>query len=205
MHKFHLHTKPGKYHDWKYIADLPKSGRIVCFPIYKGTFERWDGRNNKEKFKESPLKARDDYIAVSKEVSRAVDYLVTRPDVDANRLVYFGHSLGAIRGPATLATEPRFTAAVLQAGGYIHSRREFPEIDPYQFTPHVKTPVLMINGTTDNIMEYESTQIPFFEDLGSKIKKRVPLNSGHNPPAEDTHREMTTWLDQVFKGKPAAP
>lgn len=197
--------KPDKYHDWKYIADLPKSGRIVCFPIYKGTFERWDGRKISEQFEESPLKARDDYIAVSKEVSRAVDYLLTRSDVDANRLVYFGHSLGSIRGPATLATEPRFTAAVLQAGGYSLSLRGFPEIDPYQFTPHVKTPVLMINGTTDNIMEYESTQIPFFEDLGSKIKKRVPLNSGHNPPAEDTHREMTTWLDQVFKGKTAAP
>lgn len=196
--------KPGVYSDWKYIAELPKSGRIVCHPIYKGTFQRWGGRNLDEQFEESPLKARDDFVAVTKEVSRAVDYLLTRPDVDANRLVYFGQSLGSARGPATLATEPRFNAAVLLAGGYHHAFHEYPEIDPYQFTPHVKTPVLMINGAGDNIMEYESSQIPFYEDLGSKTKKHVRLSAGHNPPADDVHREMTTWLDQVYKDKTAA-
>ena len=190
--------RPGSFSDWRYVADLPASGRIVCFPIYEGTFYRWRGRKVGEQFAESPLAARDDFVAVSKEVSRAVDYLLTRPDVDRNRLVYYGQSLGAMRGPATLVTEPRFTAAVLLAGGYIRHFEQVPEIDSYQFTPHVTTPLLMINGINDGGQPYESSQLPFFEDLASEVKHHVLLPAGHNPPAEDVFREMDQWLKQLF-------
>jgi predicted esterase len=186
------------YHDMKYVVDLPKSGRIVCHPIYMGTFQRYAGRPFYEHHRASPVQARDDFIAVSKDVSRAVDYLLTRADVNADRLIYFGHSLGAFRGPATLVTDGRFTAAVLLSGGYTDQTSSFPEIDNYQFTPHLKTPVLMINGATDTIGAYETSQLPCYEDIGSEIKKHVVLPAGHNPPAQDVFSEMTKWLDQLF-------
>jgi predicted esterase len=189
---------PTVYHDMAYVADLPKSGRIVCHPIYAGTFQRFSGLAFYDHFQEFPLRARDEFIAVSKDVSRAVDYLLSRDDVDPNRLVYFGHSLGAFRGPATLVADTRFSAAVLLSGGYVDNVRLYPEMDNYQFTPHVKTPVLMINGANDNVGAYKSSQRPCYEDLGSEIKHHTLLNTGHNPPASDVYESMNTWLDQLF-------
>jgi serine/threonine protein kinase/predicted esterase len=186
------------YHDMGYVADLPKSGRIVCHPIYAGTYHRFSGIGFYEQFRQYPLKARDEFVAVGKDISRSVDYLLTRSDVDPSRLVYFGHSLGAFRGPAALVADTRFTAAVLLSGGYIDKLYNFPEIDNYQFTPHVTTPVLMINGVDDNVGAYESSQRPCFEDLGSEIKHHERLLAGHNPPADAVFRVMDGWLKRLF-------
>ena len=70
----------------------------------------------------------------------------------------------------------------------------------YQFTPHVKTPVLMINGRKDNVGAYESSQLPCYEDLGSEIKHHAVLDAGHNPPATEVYEAMNTWLEQLFAG-----
>ena len=53
-----------------------------------------------------------------KDLRRSVDYLETRPDIDRERLAYFGVSLGAIRGAIALAVEKRFKTAVLWSGGF---------------------------------------------------------------------------------------
>ncbi len=51
------------------------------------------------------------------ETRRAVDYLETRPEIDAERLTFFGISLGAIMGTSALAMEPRFANGILMWGG----------------------------------------------------------------------------------------
>ena len=119
---------------WKRLAD---SGRIVCFPVYQGTYERWYGSTLSQQFKNTPIRARDDYIAVTKDGSRVVDYLLTRNDVDPKRLVYFGLSNGALRGPMALATDTRYTAAaVLLSGGYIpHGTKAVPKFRPFTLPP----------------------------------------------------------------------
>ncbi len=48
---------------------------------------------------------------------RAVDYLITRPDIDASRLGYCGISLGGILGGVFVGDEPRIKTAVLWAAG----------------------------------------------------------------------------------------
>lgn len=48
---------------------------------------------------------------------RAVDYLTTRPDIDASRLGYCGISLGGILGGVFVGDEPRIKTAVLWAAG----------------------------------------------------------------------------------------
>ena len=50
------------------------------------------------------------------EMRRAVDLLLTRTDVDPNRIGYVGHSFGAQWGAILSAIEPRIKAAVLMAG-----------------------------------------------------------------------------------------
>lgn len=59
---------------------------------------------------------REVYRQVVIEMRRAVDVLAARPEVDAGRIGYVGHSFGAAFGGVLVAAEPRVRAAVLIAG-----------------------------------------------------------------------------------------
>jgi dienelactone hydrolase len=50
------------------------------------------------------------------EMRRAIDLLLTRADVDQNRIGYVGHSFGAQWGAILAAVDPRIKATVLMAG-----------------------------------------------------------------------------------------
>lgn len=183
------------------LKRLADSGRIVCFPVYQGTYERWAGSTLGQQFSNSPIRARDDYIAVTKDGSRVVDYLLTRKDVDPKRLVYFGLSNGALRGPMALATDTRYQAAVLLSGGYTKWHKTIPEIQAFHFTPEVKQPVLMMNGTSDQVFPVETSQKPMFTDLGSTKKKHVLFSAHHIISAHDVFNTMTEWLEEeAFQG-----
>lgn len=178
------------------LKRLADSGRIVCFPVYQGTYERWSGSTLGQQFKNTPIRARDDYIAVTKDGSRVLDYLLTRHDVDPERTVYFGLSNGAIRGPMALATDTRYQAAILLSGGYGGWHKSLPEIQAFHFTPQVKQPVLMMNGTSDHIFPVETSQKTMFGDLGSARKKHVLFSADHIIDAYEVFNTITKWLDE---------
>ena len=178
------------------LKRLAESGRIICFPVYQGTYERWSGSTLGQQFANAPIRARDDYIAVTKDGSRVVDYLLTRKDVAPNRLVYFGLSNGALRGPIALATDTRYRVAVLLSGGYIPHHKSRPEIQAFHYTPEVKQPILMMNGTSDQVFPVETSQKPLFADLGSLQKKHVLFSANHIIDAHEVFHTMTEWLDK---------
>ena len=80
-----------------------------------------------------------------KDLSRTVDYLQTRSDINSKRLVYVGLSRAAAMGPVMVVVEPRLQAAVSISGG-LYSRPAMAEVEPFLFAPHVQIPVLMLNG-----------------------------------------------------------
>ena len=49
-------------------------------------------------------------------VTMAVDFLMSRPEVDRSRIVLVGGSIGALVGPAAVATEPRIAGAAFLFG-----------------------------------------------------------------------------------------
>ena len=53
----------------------------------------------------------------SQDVSRAIDWLETQPNIDRERIGLFGISLGAIRGTLVMALDQRIRAGVLGLGG----------------------------------------------------------------------------------------
>jgi len=55
--------------------------------------------------------------ALATELGRTIDYLATRPEVDAGKLGFYGFSMGSSRFPVLLAVEKRLGAAVLYSGG----------------------------------------------------------------------------------------
>ena len=173
---------------------LMKSGRAVMFPLYKGTYERITHHTTPGSNEE-----RDETIQRSKDLRRSLDYLETRSDIDHERLAFYGYSWGGIEGPITLAFESRFKTAVLADGG-CQSDKTLPEDDPINFAPHIKIPVLMINGRYDFSIPFETCQQPFFRLLGTPAtdKRQVLLESGHGLPYTPWFKETLDWLDHYL-------
>jgi dienelactone hydrolase len=64
----------------------------------------------------SPEADRDAMIAAVVALRRAADVLEARDDVDPHRIAIVGHSFGAMMGAVAASIDPRFTAAVFEAG-----------------------------------------------------------------------------------------
>ena len=183
---------------FNYSHEFASAGRIVCFPVYRGTFERWSNEMLARAFRNSPISARNDWIYVAQEISRTVDYLLTRDDVHPHKISLFGLSAGALRSVAVLAVDQRVATGILLGGGYSKWHEKRPEIHEYQFAPHVKQPVLMINGLHDEIFSHATSQLPLFKDLGSKVKQHEVFPAYHLPEKESVVKLFDEWLDDIF-------
>ncbi len=172
-----------------------RSGRAVLYPVYKSTYERGDGMESDDANTSSAW--RDHVIMWVKDVSRAIDYGETRPELDHNKLAYYGYSWGAVMGAVVPAVEPRIKICVLALGGLDFSR-SLPEVDPINFVSRVKQPVLMLNGHYDFFFPVASSQDTFYRLLGSRKdqKKRFLYETGHNIPRNELIKETLNWLDQ---------
>ena len=178
-----------------YAADfLIKSGRALMFPEYKNTYERLTQPPDSGTSAE-----RDDTVAQAKDLRRSVDYLTTRSEIDHDRLAFYGHSWGAELGPIMTTIEDRFKVAIFLSGG-CDNGKVLPEIDPMNYAPHVKIPVLMLNGRYDFEIPLETCQEPFFHLLGTppQDKRHVLFESGHAPPLTQVFRETLDWLDHYL-------
>jgi serine/threonine protein kinase/dienelactone hydrolase len=179
------------------LDGILRSGRAVLYPVYKGTYERGDGMESDVSSSSSTW--RDHVVMWVKDVSRAIDYAETRPDLDHEKLAYYGYSWGAAMGALVPALEPRIKVCVLALGG-LDFNRSLPEVDTLNFISRVKQPVLMLSGRYDFFFPVESTQEPFFRMLGTRKdqKKRVLYDTGHNIPRNEVIKEMLNWLDQYL-------
>ena len=172
---------------------IVRSGRAVLYPVYQGTFERLG----------PPLPRlgaawRDRLVQRTKDFFRAVDYLETRPEIDKEKLAYYSLSLGAYSGPIPVALDPRIKVAAFAAGGM---RFDYPpEVQPANFMPRVKVPVLVVHGRDD-------FQVPIAgagpllrasRHAAGAQESRSP-RGGHVP--DDMHalyREVLDWFDKYL-------
>ncbi|TXK64350.1 SUMF1/EgtB/PvdO family nonheme iron enzyme [Alkalisalibacterium limincola] len=174
-----------------HVEPFLRSARVVVYPVYKGTFHR---RGNPPS---GPIASRDLLIQQVKDLRRTLDYLHTRDDIDTQRIAFHGLSYGGWRAPYVLAVEERFATAMLISAG-IPARALAEEIQPQDYLPRVKVPVLMLNGREDFTFPLERSQRPFFERLGtpSAHKRHVALDWGHLPPGYlQVSRELVAWAD----------
>jgi serine/threonine protein kinase/formylglycine-generating enzyme required for sulfatase activity len=181
-----------------------KSGRAVLYPVYKGTYERQitGGRPWPES---RPIAYRDWTIQLSKDLGRSIDYLETREDIDNEKIAYYGMSWGTVVGPIMLAVEERIKLGILVVGGF----RDWQcppaaePADPFNFAPHVKVPVLMINGEHDFIFPFETSLKPMFEFLGTpqEDKAHILYPGGHGLMtifSRQVKGDVLGWLDRYL-------
>lgn len=183
--------------DW-----LTKSGRAVMYPIYKGTFER--GGELQTDIPNMTTAYKDYVIMWGKDLSRSIDYLESRGDIDAQHLAYYGLSWGGALGAILPAVEPRIRANVLYVAG-MNLQRALPEVDQINYVTRVKQPTLILNGELDFFFPAESSQRPMFELLGTpdEHKKRLVFPGGHSVPRTEMIRESLLWLDRYLGQVPA--
>ncbi|HUF70758.1 MAG TPA: protein kinase [Longimicrobiales bacterium] len=180
--------------DMTMLSFLPRAGRALVYPIYKGTYERriTDGAGG-------PAGIRQRTIWQTQDLQRTVDYIESRDDLRQDALVYMGLSYGGeIAVP--VAIEKRFAALVLVGGALDAAWRATtpPEAAPWNFVSRITTPTLLINGRNDTMHHYETGQVPFFEaiDVPAADKKFVVLDAGHVPPWNEVIRYTLDWLDE---------
>jgi fermentation-respiration switch protein FrsA (DUF1100 family) len=142
----------------------------------------------------------------------ALDALMARPDVDPDRIAYFGESLGAAVAGG-LATERPPAALILRsppsslADVGRHHYPFLPIIDPLvldrfplaEQIRDVHAPVLVLVTERDEVVPAESSRRVF--DAAAEPKRYVVLDAvGHNDAAllagDEMLEEVTTFLDQ---------
>lgn len=180
---------------------VPRSGRALVFPAYKGMLERGGGETRRGEL--SGRERRDLMIQSVNDLQRTIDYLETREDVDSDSLAYLGLSYGGEYGPVYTAIEQRFVTLVYFAGGF--DAFQLPdEIQPWNYAPRVTTPTLMVNGRDDYFSPVEAAQKPMLDLLGvaPEDKRHVILEGGHIPyDMNAVIREILDWLDR-YQGTP---
>ena len=177
-----------------------RSGRALVYPVYKGTYNR--GSELTSDVQDESNLYRDHVIAWSRDLGRAIDYLETRQDIDADRLAYYGISWGGVMGAIMTAVEPRIKASVLIVGG-LEMQDVQPMADPFNFLPRVILPTLMINGRYDSFFPLATSIQPFFEHLGTPAadKKLIVTDSNHFVLAYSANlaiRESLDWMDRYL-------
>ena len=142
---------------------------------------------------------REHVVYWAKDLRRSIDYLETRPEIDGQRLGFFGISWGGRLAPVVLALEPRLKAAVLTVAGLRHQNAQ-PEADPFNYLPRVRQPVLMLNGRYDFYFPVETSQRPYFDRLGTARpdKAWMVYDGSHSVPSTQVAKESLAWFDRYL-------
>lgn len=162
---------------------------------------------------------RDGYIQTAVDYRRALDYIETRSDIDSRRITLIGVSMGGIMGSLLAAVESRIKCPVLLVAGadrglmcriseievWRRVRQENPNLDfdeishimapadPLNFVGKISPrPLLMINGTKDNIVPVAANKL--LHATAREPKRIIWLDSGHSLPREQTLPIIFDWL-----------
>ena len=174
-----------------------KAGRAVIAVLFKGMGGRpWDV--DRVPPATSSVQYRQELVLHSTELRRAIDYAVTRADLDTERLAYVGLSKGSGTWLPFAAVEPRFRSVVLIGGG-IDERMQpvLPEVNSVNFAPRIRAPTLMLNGRYDEEHPWERRALPLWRLL-PEPKRLELVEAGHVPHAEARIPIINAWLDETL-------
>jgi len=181
----------------RYIDFIIKSGRAVMYPIYKSTYERGDDLKTDTQNETQFWK--DHVILWAKDLSRSIDYLETRRELNTDSLVYYGYSWGSVMGGIIPAVEKRLKFCILYVAG-LSFHKTLPEVDSFNFLSRINIPVLMLNGEFDPFFPVKTSQEPFYNQLGTpkEHKHRFRDKTGHYVQRVELMRRINDWLNKYL-------
>jgi cephalosporin-C deacetylase-like acetyl esterase len=165
------------------------------------------------------------------DLRRGVDWLLTRPEIDPERIGFFGASQGSIIGVTFVAVEPRVKAAVFLIGGadfhilFRHSQLpalnimrnyltdeeldkiadDLAVVDPqYYIGAIAPRPVMLMNGKKDYIISPEAGAR--LQELAGEPKETYWYDGPHIPPFDKALVLSAKFFKKhLGKGRPAPP
>jgi dienelactone hydrolase len=174
------------------VRHLTRTGRAWVIPVMWGTFDRKVSSDRQKRI--SPL---EKTMMQFKDFRRTIDYLETRPDIDAGRVAYEGLSWGGWVGAVLPAIEARLKVVVLFGGGLVPDVPA--EYSQRNFAPRIRVPVLMQNGRYDFIFPVETRVKPLLNLLGTPEKDRELkiYETGHSVwLTNELFRDEVAFLDK---------
>jgi len=155
-----------------------------------------------------------DRSGMVEDVKAAFKYVSKRPDVNANRLVSYGHSLGGAKSVTAIAEEKpeglkaiiidgafaSYRAMATLVGGQFGANMISDELSPKDFISKItKTPLLVVHGVKDQIVPLAQGKELF--DLANEPKTLFEVKEGHHGDSlsRDSgayRKKMLEWLDK---------
>jgi alpha-beta hydrolase superfamily lysophospholipase len=150
-------------------------------------------------------------------ITAAVDYLVTRADVDPARIGVYGVSTGGYFAQRGAAFEPRLAAVALQgvcydmledcyqycpsfrphlrymigAGSDAEARKTLGDYNSRGLGPRITRPIAIVHGTNDEAVRFAGAQ-RLFEEVASRDKQFNPMQTGHN--LDEAIHDLVDWI-----------
>ena len=163
---------------------------------------------------EKPEQARQAFTRVVKDLRRAVDFVVSRSEIDIDRLGYIGHSAGAFVGGVLSGVEKRIKAFVLVAGtgsftdvavclmpdlqGQVleHYAQVLEPIDPVYYLGRAAPSVLFFQvGRRDEF--FPNGKLLDYAEAGSEPKFVKWYDTEHYfKNCEEAQRDRLEWLQE---------
>jgi dienelactone hydrolase len=163
----------------------------------------------------SPEAAREAFTRVIKDLRRAVDFLSSRPEIDASRLAYIGHSFGALVGGVLSGVEKRLQAFVLMAGtgSFIdvvalnmpflegpaleHYAQVIAPIDPIHYVGHAAPAALFFQfGRQD---DFPRDQFERVAEAASEPKLVKWYDTDHSFQNAEAQKDRLDWLQAQLR------
>jgi alpha-beta hydrolase superfamily lysophospholipase len=155
---------------------LQRGFGVLCF----------DGPGMGEPLRVRGIHARPDYEVA---ISAAVDYLVSRPDVDAGKISLIGQSMGGYYGGRGAAKEPRLRAAILWGACYDLTD------DIYDFWPAVRPQVEWVIGARDEQDAREKLKAFTLKGVLQQAHCPVMVTHGENDTLVSVKAAHKTYAD----------
>ena len=179
------------------LGSIIKSGRAVFGVITKGYVERLrpEGFVRPDR---GTAEYRDIIVERITDVSIGLDYLVSREDIDAKRIAFYGPSAGSRIGVILAALENRYAGVYFMGAGVTKSDLQtIREANPINFAPHIRAPVHILNGRYDEDTPMKTQCEPLFKLLREPKKLEV-FEGGHVPSNEILVPSLNKFLDETL-------
>ena len=183
--------------EWS-IGPAIRGGRAVLAVVMDGMVER--GFPPGTPIPAPPtVRFRDLMVKHATELRLAMDYAISRPEVDGDRLAYVGVSWGAGSRLGFAAVDDRFRAVIFIGGGIDERvKPTLPEADNVNFAPYVTPPTLLLNGTNDEDHPWLYRALPLWNLLTEPKELILVEGGGHVVPLEDRIPAINDFLDRML-------
>jgi dienelactone hydrolase len=179
------------------VGACVRGGRAMFGVALRGYQERRDAGGGPEPAV-GTAEFRDKIVNWVTDLRRGLDYLVTRTDVDLDRLAFVGQSSGARIGITLAAVEPRYRSVFFHGAGVVPSQANWVSgTNPIEFAPHIEGPTMMLQGRFDEAIRLKTSAEPLFALL-PEPKRLVLYDGGHMATTELFVKELNAWLDETL-------